>query len=580
MDHAQKIQELRKIMEKEGCDAFLVPYADEYQGEYPSEASKRLKWLTGFTGSAGMAVITQNVAMVMSDSRYTIQLEKEVDTSIYQLENSQIVKLGQWISDHVPKGVIGYDSKLHTSQQIDMLVKSGLALKSLDSNLIDQIWLDRPSEPIEKVRLFPIEYAGQSTTDKIEQIQSDLKGNNIDYCLLTLPDSIAWLLNIRGKDIPFIPIALSHAIIPVSGAVQWYVAQAKITDEVIQSLQDKVIFKAPEDLVPDIQFMAGKAIAIDKKRSSKWFETLAMNAGALVVDLDDPCILPRACKNVSECVSMKNAHVRDGVAIVKFLKWLEENLESEQLTELSIELELEKFRKEAEEFIEPSFNTIAGYADNGAIVHYRALEETNKTLKKGNLLLLDSGAQYVDGTTDITRTVAIGKPTQDMVKHNTLVLKGHIAVASAVFPPDTTGKEIDILARQFLQQEGLDYAHGTGHGVGCHLSVHEESTSISPRENKTFEEGMIVSNEPGYYEQGQYGIRIESLVLVGKAENDCFSFETITLAPLDKSLMDVKSLTNQEIEWINQYHQKVFDILAPVLDVDHQAWLQEKTANM
>lgn len=577
MDYAQKLEKLREVMADQGFDGFLVPRTDEYLGEYVPEGAERLAWLTGFTGSAGLAVVMADKAMVMSDGRYTIQLAAQVDQGLYELENSQLVKPEEWLKDNIIEGaVIGYDPKLHTSAQIEAKEKAGLILKAANFNPIDKIWKDQPAPPCEKVSLFPEKFAGQSAAQKIAGIQSKIKEQGAEVVILTMSDSIAWLLNIRGADIPFIPVALSYLILPVEGKAQWFIHPDKISG-VYKKLETSVEFKTETDLVIALKALKDSKVLLDPKRSSIWFQNILEENEVEVVAEDDPCIVPRACKNEAEQIAMKQAHIRDGVAMVKFLKWFSET--NEKQTEISVEEKLEGFRAEAKEFKEPSFSTIAGFGSNGAIVHYRADKQSSKKIEQGNLLLLDSGAQYEDGTTDITRTMAVGTPSEEMKVTNTLVLKGHIALASAEFEKGTLGKELDQLARGPLQEKGLDYAHGTGHGVGCHLSVHEEAAAgITPRAEEAIETGMIISNEPGFYKESEYGIRIENLILAKELDDNRLCFETITLAPIDKNLIVVDMLNTDEKEWLNKYHQKVYETLAPLLDKNIALWLKESTS--
>lgn len=577
MEYAQKLQEIRQIMASEGLDGYLVPRTDEYQGEYVPACAERLAWLTGFTGSAGIAIVLADTAVVMSDGRYSIQLAQQVDGNLFQVANSQDVMPEAWLKKHCKEeAVIGYDSKLFTPKQIESFEKSGAVLKA-SGNFIDMVWKDKPVPPKSQAVLFSENFSGVSAVDKIKNIQQVLKEEKCDGVVLTLSDSIAWLLNVRGNDIPYIPVLLSYALVPAKGKVQWFVHPDKIMDDVKGVLSGFVEFKAEEALEACLEACGGQRIWLDPKRSSLWFRDFLKANGAEVIGKGDPCIIPRACKNSIEQEAMKAAHIRDGVAMVKFLKWFEEESSKGQLTELSVEKRLESFRAEAKEFKEPSFNTIAGYGSNGAIVHYRADEKSNKQIETGSLLLLDSGAQYEDGTTDITRTMAVGMPTPEMVYNFTLVLKGHIALAFAKFKQGTIGKELDVFARAPLQEKGLDYAHGTGHGVGCYLSVHEEAAGISPRGDDVVQAGMILSNEPGYYKEGEYGIRIESLLLTQEADDGSLYFETITLCPIDKKLIEVSMLDEIERRWLNDYHRRVCKVLEPLLDAPSAAWLKEAT---
>ena len=578
MDNAQKLRELRQILKAEGLDAFLVPHANEYQAEFPPECARRLTWLTGFTGSAGMAVITLDSAMVMSDGRYTIQLTQEVDTDLFTLENSQKIKLSDWLKENIPNAVIGYDPRLFSMTDIQTLKEKELNLKLVENNPIDQLWDGQPSPPTGEAFLFSDEVAGRRAKEKIDIVREQIKKTGAKAAVFSHPETAAWLLNIRGSDVPHTPLIRSTLIVPVGGAVEWYGNLNQIPQSIKDHLSSDVIFHDEQSWSDALSSLANQAVLVDPKQSSAAIRNSLESVQAKIIEQDDPCIDLRACKVSAEQDAMRNAHIRDGVALVKFLKWFEENAPSQKLDELGVEEALENFRREAPEFKEPSFPTIAGFAGNGAIVHYRATKDSNKKITKGNLLLLDSGGQYIDGTTDITRTISVDKPSPDMVYHNTLVMKGHIAVASAKFNSDTTGKEIDALARQHLQAEGLDYAHGTGHGVGCYLSVHEQATSISPREDKIFKEGMIISNEPGFYKEDAYGIRIENLILTQSCADDQLCFETITMAPFDMNLVDASLLSKDEVEWINNYHQTVLEKLSPFLDENHQEWLQQKTA--
>ncbi len=579
MQAFDKLNELRKIMKLQGLGGFIVPRTDEYLGEYVPACAERLAWLTGFTGSAGTAIILENKAVVMSDGRYTIQLAAQVDNKLYDVANSQETSLSDWLKNNNSNElVIGYDSKLHTADEISKIEESGLVLKAVQENFIDMIWKDRPSAPVTPVKLFPKKYAGISAQEKIITIQDQLKEEGAEAVLLTMSDSVAWLLNIRGNDIPFIPVALSYAVVSAQGKVQWFINVDKISNDIRDSLGEFVAFFNEEEIEEKLgQY---KAVWLDEKRTPIYFKNILEKNKIDVLNKEDPCLMPRACKVEVEQAAMKQAHIRDGVALVKFLKWFEEEVPKGHLTELSVEEELEGFRAQAAEFQEPSFATIAGYGANGAIVHYRATEETNKTIKPNNLLLLDSGAQYEDGTTDITRTLLVADVSRETKENNTLVLKGHIELASAIFKKGTIGKELDVLARAALQSKGLDYAHGTGHGVGCYLSVHEESAGISARGERGVEAGMIISNEPGYYKEGEYGIRIESLVLAKEVDSENLCFETITLAPIDKNLIIVEMLDDDEKAWFNNYHQKVFETLLPLLDDEHKEWLKNATSEI
>lgn len=578
---AQRLQALRDLMAEQELDGYIVPRTDEYQGEYLPAGAERLAWLTGFTGSAGVAVILKHNAWVMSDGRYTIQLAQQVDKSVYHTDDSTKKTIEDILLDGAKQNdTIGFDPRLFVPAQVkkiqEKLKDKRIALQPVPENLIDRLWKDRPLPPMAEVEVFSEEIAGRTIQEKLDMIAAALKEAGADAGIITLSDSIAWLLNIRGGDIPHIPVALSYLYVRGNGNADWFIDSAKLTEPVRAHLGDRVAIFAPEELESRLPAaVKGASVLLDEKRTSLWFHEAVANAGGTVIEAKDPCIDIRAQKTGAEQESMRKAHIRDGVAMVKFLKWLEDNGASGKETELSVEAALLSFRKEAPEFRDTSFDTIAGLNANGAIVHYRANQETSQTIMAPGLLLVDSGAQYHDGTTDITRTMAIGRASQEMRERNTLVLKGHIAVATARFEKGTPGKDIDALARAALRAEGLDYAHGTGHGVGCYLSVHEEAAHLSPRGEAAPVPGMILSNEPGYYQEGDYGIRIENLVLVKEADDGLLEFETITLAPIDKSLIIKEKLTPNELSWLNAYHARVYATLSPLLDAIHSTWLEQ-----
>lgn len=581
---ADKLSALRKILDREGVDGFIVPRADEYQGEYVPDCADRLRWITGFTGSAGFAVVTKDRAGVFSDGRYTIQLKRQVDSKLFETGDSTKISAADWVAANGGEGfTLGFDPRLHTPRDIAAFEKKGVKLKALPQNPLDAVWSDRPAAPAAKVELFPLASAGVSAQDKIDQVTEILRAQKCDAAVIALPDSIAWLLNIRSNDIPHIPVALSYALARADGTVDWYIDGERVPEDVRASFGGRVMILPPDYLEQSLAALAGKRVLVDERRTSVWFVDTLHAHGADVVDLKDPIIALKARKNKAEQESMRAAHIRDGVAMVKFLKWFSKESVKETLTEIDAERKLEEFRREAPEYRDSSFDTIAGFGANGAIVHYRASDETNARIERWNMLLLDSGAQYADGTTDITRTIAVGEPTQEMKEAFTLVLKGHIAVATARFPLGTTGAQIDTLARLPLWQRGLDYAHGTGHGVGCYLSVHEEAASLSTRGQDPIEPGMILSNEPGYYKEGEYGIRIENLLLA-YADGTCEStgkpmvaFETLTFVPIDKTLVVAELLTPDEQFWLANYHKQVFAKLSPYLDDATLDWLRQET---
>ncbi len=581
LSQAQKVSALRNLMKEEGVQGFIIPRADEYQGEYVPDCANRLFYISGFTGSAGTCVVTDDRSCVFSDGRYTIQLKQQVDGALFDTQDSTKMPVSQWLLENANGKVVGYDSKLLTPREVKLFSDKGVLLRPVSRNLIDAIWESRPSAPSSAVELFPMDYAGVSAPDKMDKIAVAIKEKGASAAVITLPDSIAWMLNIRSNDIPHIPVALSYAIAHDNGMVDWFIEDARVSGEIQKSFGNRVSIHLPESLEKILAGFSGKNVLIDGRRTSQWFFDVMGRGGVNVIDDKDPIIAMKAIKNKAEQNAMRAAHVRDGVAVTKFLIWFDANAGKTPLTERDVEEKLEEFRRAGGGYKDSSFDTIAGFGSNGAIVHYRATPKTNKTIEGSNLLLLDSGAQYGDGTTDITRTMAVGAPSDDMRKHYTLVLKGHIAISMAKFPYGTTGAQIDAMARAPLWQHDLDYAHGTGHGVGCYLSVHEEATSFSPRGVEPVEMGMIISNEPGYYREGMYGIRIENLVLAHEngicadTGKTMLTFETLTLAPYDKNLIVWEMLSAQEQAWVNAYHVRVFETLSPFLDGDEKAWLKK-----
>jgi len=589
LTYSEKLKSVRDIMKDHGLDAYIVPRSDEYQGEFVAPYAERLKWLTGFTGSGGTALIFRKKAFVLTDGRYLLQVEAQVDNKLFQTGEYIKKTTAQWLAENIKEGsVVGYDPFLHTPNQISALQKEcskqGAILKSVEENVIDLAWEDQPPRPQGKVKLFPEDIAGKSSQDKIKDVVAAVKANKAQAFIFALPDSIAWLLNVRGSDIDYIPSVLSYLLISRRGNVRWFVDPDKISDDVRKALGKKVTICAPDDM--NLQFMAlaqasmerERPVMIDERYTPIQIKKMLEMRGATVKHMIDPSIAPKAQKTTSEIAAIRKAHIHDGVALVKFLKWLEESGVGQ--TEISVTDTLKAFRSQSAPFKGNSFPTIAGFGANGAIIHYRADKETNTRLEEGSLLLIDSGGQYAQGkaygTTDITRTIAIGTPSDEMIESNTRVLKGHIGVASAKFPKGTIGAQVDAFARKPLWDTGLDFAHGTGHGVGCYLAVHEEAASISSRGQTPFQAGMLISNEPGYYKEGEYGIRIENLIIVQEDDN-MLSFETLSYAPIDKSLVDVDMLRSEEQKWLNEYHHKTFEALSPLLDGDHKAWLKEKT---
>lgn len=550
-----KIKLLRDFMKKEGLSAFLIPRTDEFQGEYIAPYSERLAWLTGFNGSAGFAIITLKKAAFFTDGRYTLQAKVEVP-EIYEIYNTSKKKPSQWTLENLsPSDVIGYDPWLFTEKQLESYKNP---LIPLGKNPIDSLWTDHPLPPQDFVRIHPLEFAGESDESKRKRIAETLK---TDHILLTACDSIAWLLNIRGNDVPHTPLAHSVCLLHKDGSYDLFLDLNKITGKVYNHLQ-KGSGRAIEVrfLLEHLKALKGTCQVDPLTTPILLIQTLKNKA----VREKDPCVLPKALKNSIEIEGAKKAHIQDGIALQRFFTWLEDQPLQGETTELSAANKLYEFRKKGEHFEDLSFNTISAFGAHGAIIHYKVSPETDIPLNRKNLYLLDSGGQYLTGTTDITRTLCFGTPSPEQKEMYTRVLKGHIALAEAVFPEGTTGAQLDALARQYLWEAGLDYDHGTGHGVGNYLSVHEGPQGISKRgANVPLEPGMILSNEPGYYKEGEYGIRIESLVYVIKLTKPTgfLGFEPLTLVPFEKKLIDETLLTEKEKKWIKKYHKRCEDII-------------------
>lgn len=578
--YQERLATLRDQIKNTDLSGFILPCTDEFQGEFLAPYAQRLAWLTGFTGSAGVCVVLEDKAVVMSDGRYTIQLAQQVDAALYSCVDSTKTSVGDWLLSNANAGDgIGYDVWLHTPRQVEAMANIiedwDISLIPMDGNLIDMIWSDQPQIPNAEVRLFPDDIAGQSSAQKRAKIAAKIGERGAQSCLLSVGDSIAWLLNIRGGDIAYSPLVLSYALLHDDGNVDWFVGRDKVPQDVSDTLGADIRIFELSDMEERIGEMSG-AVMMDRSSAPIWFEAAFMSAGLEVLDEKDPCVHPKSIKSEAEKAALINAHIQDGAAMVKFLKWMDSQNSKSGMSERSVEAKLEAYRRESSAYIEPSFPTIAGFAENGAIVHYRATDQTNRAIDCDGLLLVDSGGQYHYGTTDITRTITIGAPTQEMRESYTRVLKGHIAVASARFKKGTTGKEIDALARAPLRDVGLDYAHGTGHGVGCYLCVHEGAANLSPRGEQALEAGMLLSNEPGYYKEGAYGIRIENLVLVTQDPDDVdmLCFKDVTLAPYDHALIDFSMLDAQDVSWLNAYNDDLITALSNMIEREDMAWLR------
>ncbi len=584
--HQQRLADLRGELKRRGLDGFLVPLADEHQGEYVAERSKRLAWLTGFNGSAGIAVVLAETACVFIDGRYTVQAETEVDGALYQRRHLIDQPATDWIAENLTAGGrLGFDPWLHTPGQVERFTKAcakaGGECVATDGNPIDAVWADQPPPPLTPVTILDDAFTGEPAADKRRRIAEALSAAAV---VLTVADSVAWILNVRGDDVEFTPFALSFAVLHADQTLDWFVDPRKLTPGLADQLGDAVRVRPLAELGDLLDGLGAdeKTVQADPTTAASWVFRRLKAAGATVVREVDPCQLAKARKNPVQVQGMRDAHHRDGVAMARFLALLDS---AHDLTEIAAADRLEALRREGEHFRGLSFPTISGAGANGAIVHYRVTPESDRKLEPGTLYLVDSGAQYLDGTTDVTRTIAIGAPTAAMRRHFTLVLKGHIGLARARFPKGTSGSQLDILARQALWQAGLDYDHGTGHGVGSYLSVHEGPQRITKVANAVgLEPGMVISNEPGYYKTGAYGIRIENLVVViagetpAGGEKPMLAFETLTLAPIDRRLVDADLLSGDERAWLDAYHARVQAALSDSLDAPTAAWLAAATA--
>jgi Xaa-Pro aminopeptidase len=588
---AARVRLLRQELSGLGLAGYLVPRSDEYQNEYVSHDAERLLWLTGFSGSSGLAAVLAERAALFVDGRYTLQAAAQADPAVFEIVKIPNVSPPDWLGAALNAGDrLGYDPKLHTVSEVKSLAKAlnprDIALLPVEGNLIDRLWTDRPPPPAAQLSLHPLDYAGRGGAEKIAELQAMLREARQDAAIITALDSIAWLFNIRGGDLPHTPFTLSHAILPCHGRPALFIAGHKLSNAVRAALDAVADIWEPAAFPGALAELGERAatVRLDPERASQWIADRLSLAGAAVSEAQDPCILPKAKKNAAEIAGARAAHRRDGAAVCRFLAWLDEAAPRGGLDEIAVAERLEAFRRAAPELREISFDTISGAGPNGAIVHYRVTRSTNRPLEANTLLLVDSGGQYIDGTTDITRTVAIGEPSEDMRRHFTLVLKGHIAIAAAHFPKGTRGCDLDAFARRAMWQAGLDYDHGTGHGVGSYLSVHEGPQGLSKRATAALEPGMIVSNEPGFYRAGEYGIRIENLLLVKEPEpiaggdRPMLSFETLTRAPIDRRLVDVSQMTPEELAWLDAYHARVEQDIGPLLDAEERPWLQTACA--
>ena len=589
-----RVGAVRALMVRAGLDALLVPRSDAHQGEYVPAAAERLRWLSSFTGSAGLAIVAQSRAVLLVDGRYTTQAKGQTDTRLFeivQISDPFEVEADRWLCSNLAAGgVVGFDPWLHTVDHVETL-KTGLArhqlaLRATPTNLVDKAWGNaRPPMPVAPIEIHHDTYSGRSASDKITALQHDLKSASETALVLTSPDNIAWLFNIRGSDVPHNPVALGFAIVPSKGKPELFLAPEKLDHKTRQYLLPLAKIRAPEDLRDRIKSLSagdGK-IRLDPKSAAYWFIKALGSSSRKISRAADPVTSAKAKKNDVELAGARRAHERDGTAVCEFLAWFDRTATTETVDEITAAKKLEEFRRRTNRLRDISFDTIAGSGSNGAIVHYRVTDESNRQIKNGDLFLIDSGGQYQDGTTDISRTIAVGTPNEEARERFTLVLKGHIAIARSRFPLGTRGVDIDAFARAALWSKGLDYDHGTGHGVGSFLSVHEGPQSLSRRGMAVLEPGMICSNEPGYYKPGAYGIRIENLCVVtppqqiANGERPMLGFETLTLAPIDRRLIVPSLLAPDELDWINDYHQRVDRVIGPTLGAQDRVWLRLTT---
>ncbi|MGI3098767.1 aminopeptidase P family protein [Vibrio diabolicus] len=583
-----RVNAIREWLIQHNIDALLVPHEDEYLGEYVPAHNERLHWLTGFTGSAGAAVITKDKAAIFVDGRYTVQVTKQVPGDLFEYRHLIEEPALDWVLDNLPTNAsVAIDPRMHSSAWLDMAqakLTGKLELNILTNNPIDELWHDRPAPVVSNVRLMPTEAVGQSSESKRQEIAQLVKKAGADSAVITALDSICWLLNVRGLDVSRLPVLLSHAILHSDSSVEYFLDPARLPADFDAHVGTGVTVHHPEALQSRLEAMTGKKVLVDPAISNAWFKLVLQNSGASVIAAADPCLMPKAAKNAVEIAGMKACHIRDGVAMSKFLCWLDAEVAAGNLhDEATLADKLEAFRSEDPTLMDLSFDTISAAGGNAAMCHYNHENQPEPgKLELNTLYLVDSGGQYLDGTTDITRTIAIGQPSSEMKKQFTLALKGHIGVARARFPKGTRGYQIDTLARQHLWAEGYDYDHGTGHGVGHFLSVHEGPASISKKQiDVPLLEGMVLSNEPGYYRADAFGIRIENLELVVETPTNgdfpVLSFESLTRCPIDKRNINVDMLTRPELAWLNDYHQKVWDEISPLVEGDVKEWLRQAT---
>jgi Xaa-Pro aminopeptidase len=581
-----RLAALRTELARRGLTGLIVPRSDRHQNEYVPASEQRLAWLTGFSGSAGIAIVLMERALLFVDGRYTLQAREQVDTSLFTIEHLVETPPDRWIEENLTAGDrIGYDPWLHTVEGAERLSKAcaaaGATLVAVEPDLIDAIWADRPAPPLGAVTLHDVRFAGEAAEDKLARIRAEVAKLRADALVVSDPHAVAWAFNFRGADVAHTPLPLAFAVVPQAGRPSLYVDGRKLSNKVRNRLEALADVREPSDFVGALGALGRQkqTVRLDQTTAADALARLITSHGGEVTRGACPIALMKAVKNEIEIAGARAAHIRDGAAVTRFLAWFDREAPRGKLTEIDAVAALESFRRDTGLLKDISFPTIAGAGPDGAIVHYRVTCRSNRVVAPGELFLIDSGAQYEDGTTDITRTIAVGEPTAEMRDRFSRVLKGHIAIARAIFPEGTTGAQLDSFARQFLWAQGLDFDHGTGHGVGSYLSVHEGPARISKLGTAALKPGMILSNEPGYYKAGAYGIRIENLVLVVAAapvpggEKPLNAFETLTLAPIDQRLIVPELLTPEETAWLDRYHARVVEALSPLLDADSRAWL-------
>ncbi len=587
-EHNARLTALREVLQRQGLDGFLVPRADEHLGEYVPPSGERLAYLSGFTGSAGVAIVLQDKAVIFSDGRYTLQLEMQTDGQAWERQHITDNPPYRWLKTEANGKRIGYDPWLISAEFLQRF--EGTLMVPVAANPVDEIWADRPLPPLAPALAYAAEFAGETPDSKRQRLAASLREAGEDAAILTDPSSLAWMFNLRGSDVEFTPIALGFAILNADASAQIFMAPEKLPAETREHLGNHVTTASRAELGPALQALAGKTVRYDPAAMPVWFKTTLGEAGARIAEAADPVALPRACKNLVEQEGARAAHVRDATAMVRFLTWLSQAAPMGSETEISAGEKLLAYRALGAHFKGESFPAITGAGEHGAIMHYRVTPESNRPIRPNEVFLIDSGAQYLDGTTDITRTVWTGPgPAPETVKtHVTCVLAGHIALAQVIFPEGVAGPHLDVLARNALWQLGLDYDHGTGHGVGAYLSVHEGPAGISRAARPVpLQPGMILSNEPGFYLNGAYGIRLENLLLVQPAEfpgqpRKFLKFETLTQVPFDRALIAPELLAPDALHWLNTYHAGVRQLLEPLLQGDADArareWLAAATA--